>query len=463
MNLGLAARLALIFAALVAFTALITSGAGAFSTNSQVRQDIDRFLRDRAEEITDGTRPDPRDRRDGRGENGRSRNAGGQAVVNAVADGLADADTEVQLLLITGEVETLGVALPIELADQALVTERGPALLRTVDVEGVDYRMITQHVEGLGAVQIARDLGDTNNLLASIRTRALLIGLVMSAMAALIGWLLARRATEPLRALTASVENVAATQDLTTSVGLDRSDEIGRLAAGFDRMLKALATSRDQQHRLVQDAAHELRTPLTSIRANVELLTRAPDLDDETRRATLAGIRSELGQLNGLFTEIIELATDARDTPAHVPIDLADVTAAAIEGFRARSSKAVTLERADSPVVGDRTALERAVTNLLSNADKYSPPASTISVVVGGGTVTVRDSGPGVPSDEIDLVFERFYRSDQARALPGSGLGLAIVAKTVEDHGGRPFITNPAGGGTAAGFTLPTASGDGRS
>lgn len=457
MNLGLAARLGLVFAALVAFTALLTSAAGVISTNSQVRNDIDRFLRDRAAEFTDGTRQSPRDRGRSGGRDRPSDNLTAEAVDEAT-NSLAEADAEVQLLDQDGNVERqLGIALPIEAVDLKLAEERGTRL-RTVTVDGVDYRMITQHLEGVGAVQIARDLGDTNALLSAIRRQTFLIGLAMSALAGVVGWLLARRQTQPLSALTRSVEQVATTQDLSTVIEVNRTDEIGRLASSFDRMLRALARSRDQQHQLVQDAAHELRTPLTSINANVDLLARADDLEPATRQSMLTSVRSELGQLNELFTEIIELATDARDAPSFDRIDLADVAAAAIAGFSARSSRTVELERRPSPVIGDPVSLERAMGNLLSNAEKYSPADAAISVTVADGTVTVRDRGPGVPPDEIERVFDRFYRSDEARSQPGSGLGLAIVDKIVGDHGGRPFLTNAADGGAVAGFSLPAAA-----
>lgn len=461
MKLGLAARLGFIFAVLVAATVLVTSGASTVSTSSQVRNDVDRFLRDRAQQFIEEPRDDDRD--DKRGDRrGRPDEAAPSTVATSIPS-LFDPDSEVQLLDQDGVVvRQVGVALPIDDADLRLAAEPGGSLLRTESIDGENYRMITQHLPDQGAVQIARSIDDTNNLVSAIRLRTLLIGLIMSAVAGGIGWLVARRTTAPLRKLTRSVEEVAATRDLSTTVDLDRNDlerddEIGRLAGGFNRMLQALARSRDQQHRLVQDAAHELRTPLTSINANVELLARAPDLDPDTRVATLEGIKSELRHLNGLFTEIIELATDARDTPSHRSIDLVDVVRAAVAHFESRTDRPVVLTGSSSPVVGDPAALERAVANLLSNAHKYNRPRAPITVQVGGGTVTVRDQGPGIPEAEIHHVFDRFYRSEEARSQPGSGLGLAIVDKIVTDHAGQAFIHNAEGGGIAAGFTLPQA------
>ena len=459
---GLAGRLAVILAALVAGTALVASTVSLVATDARVRADIDRFLTQRADEIAGGTRQRPRAPGDGR-------DRGPAIDLRGLVGDLADADTSVQILSRDGSVElSIGTGLPVDATDLRLAGGPG-SVLRTVPVDGRDHRLVTRHLDGGGAVQVAQDLAPTNELLASIRRRSILLGLVLSAVAAAIGWLVARRATRPLRALADSVERVAGTGDPATPTGLvaadlDRTDEIGRLARRFDGMLSALARSRDQQRQLVQDAAHELRTPLTSINANVDLLARAPDLDEETRRSMLESIRSELGELNGLFTEIVELATDARDTPPHRPCDLRAVTDAAVAAFRTRSDRPVTVDGDPSPVLGDPAALGRAIGNLLSNAEKYSPAGSAITVRVGRGTVTVVDRGAGIAAEDADRVFDRFYRSDTARSQPGSGLGLAIVAKVVGDHGGTPFIRPGSGadGGTEAGFTLPARADDRR-
>lgn len=462
MRLGLAARLALVFSVLVATTALLTTVAGVVSTSAEVRSDVDRFLRDRADEIVSGDRQSPSDRNGGRRRDRQSNDSeplgeGSEETIDpAAVRSAVDDDAIVQSLAADGTVSPGSVLLPVTEDDLKLASGPGPTLLRTVSIDGVEYRMITRHIEGGGAVQVARDLDGTNDLLSGIRSRMLIAGIIMSLGAAGAGWFLARGTIRPLRRLTDSVETIAQTQDLSLTVGLDRSDEIGRLAKGFDRMLGALKLSREQQHRLVHDAAHELRTPLTSIHANVELLSRAPDLDPEIRQETFASVRSELSQLNALFTEIIELATDARDAPDHQSLDLAAVVASAVTSFESRSRSPVELNSEPSPVVGHAPSLERAVANLLGNAEKYSPPGSLITVDVGGGTVAITDRGPGIPAEEREQVFDRFYRRDESRSQPGSGLGLAIVKKIVEEHGGRPWITAGPEGGARAGFTLPT-------
>jgi two-component system sensor histidine kinase MprB len=221
-------------------------------------------------------------------------------------------------------------------------------------------------------------------------------------------------------------------------------------------MLRALERSRSQQHRLVQDAAHELRTPLTSIKANIDWLAMADDIDAETRRTVLVGVQRELGELNTLMAEIIDLATDSQEQRPHVPIDLAVVATDAADQFRARSPRAVEVRSDPTPVRGDADSLGRAITNLLSNADKYSPAGAPITVEVADGWVWVADRGAGIPEAERERVFDRFYRRDADRSAPGSGLGLSIVASIAEAHGGRVAIGDTPGGGARVGFGLPT-------
>ncbi len=227
-------------------------------------------------------------------------------------------------------------------------------------------------------------------------------------------------------------------------------------------MLDALEASRVQQHRLIHDAGHEMRTPLTSLRANVAMLERAGDLPAEDREEILGAIRSELIELSDLFDEMIDLATDQRDAEIVLePVDLAWLVGDVAARWERRSGRSIDIEVSPSVVMGDPTALERAVSNLVSNADKFSPPGAPITIVSADGMVSVRDAGPGIPGADRDRVFDRFYRSDLTRSMPGSGLGLSIVAQIVERHGGRVWARDAEGGGADVGFRLqPVATAD---
>ena len=159
-------------------------------------------------------------------------------------------------------------------------------------------------------------------MLDGLRNRSIIIGGAVSILAALVGWVVTSRGTRALRKLTATAEHVASTQDLTTQIDRRRADEVGRLSETFDRMLAALRQSQNQQHQLVEDAAHELRTPLTTLRANVELLERAPELDVPHLEDLVRSMGAELGELNHLFDELIELATGTHEAAPFERVDL---------------------------------------------------------------------------------------------------------------------------------------------
>lgn len=459
MQLGLGARLALIFGGLAALTALITAGVSAYTTSSEINAGVDSFLRVRSAEVAEGSRsvlrePPERGRGSGGRGDGRNNNNNDDELDDSI-EAVADLDAQVQVLAPDGSVlGGAGRGLPVEQQDLALLDRRG-FMIRTIQIDDQSYRMITRHIEGGGVVQVARSLATTEALLSNVRTETVTVGAIMSALAAAVGWGIAQRTTRPLRKLTSSVEEVAATEDLATPVTLDRSDEIGRLSEEFDRLLKTLGASRDQQQRLVQDAAHELRTPLTSVRANIDFLERAADLDPADRQSTLASIKAELAELSSILAEVVELATESRGEAGFDAVDLAAVADSALAQFALRSDRPVVRELEPTVVFGDSAALERAAKNLIENADKYSPAGLAITVRVSDGSLAVADQGPGIALEDRERIFDRFYRSDRDRSAPGSGLGLAIVAKAANEHGGSVWAREATGGGAEVGFTVP--------
>ena len=356
------------------------------------------------------------------------------------------------------------VTLPVEEADLAVAAGDEEPVLRDVWVDGVHYRMLTTPATGLdgaAAVQVARDVTETDVVLSGLRMRLFLIGGSAVLVAGAVAWFMSRGAVRPVARLTEAAEHVAATRDLEVPIEVDRRDEIGRLAESFNTMLSALASSRAQQRRLVADAGHELRTPLTSLRTNIDLLSRASELPAADRAEALADARLELEELSALVAELLDLAADA-PPEASVELRLDEIVGEVVERFRRRTGREVTLEAAPTPAAGKPIGLARAVSNLLDNAHKWSPPGGKIEVRVEGGRVEVRDHGSGIDPADLPRVFERFFRSAAARGTPGSGLGLAIVQQTAEEHGGRAFAANAPGGGALVGFEIPAAGEEGR-
>ena len=331
------------------------------------------------------------------------------------------------------------------------------AVLSDETVDGVHVRMASVDAGRLGVVQIARPLTEVDATLSGLAVILLAIGVIGTLLAGVIGLLIARSALKPIGHLTAAAEHVAETRDLGSRIEIASKDEVGSLAGSFNAMLAALDESRSQQRRLVRDAGHELRTPLTALRTNIELLAKSDQLGDEVRNELVAAANAEVIDLSALVTEIVDLASDRY---AELPIErvaLEDVVEVSVTKARRRGESDITLTRTTSPVMGRPAALERAVDNLLDNAHKWNDPSKPIEVEVSDGRVSVRDQGPGIPTEERELVFDRFYRSVVARSTPGSGLGLSIVKQIAEDHGGEVFVESAAGGGAIVGFHVPVA------
>lgn len=255
-------------------------------------------------------------------------------------------------------------------------------------------------------------------------------------------------------ALTEAAEHVAETQSLDARIEVARDDELGRLAHTFNSMLATLEEARVSQQRLIADASHELRTPLTSVRTNIELLQRGA-VKGKERDELLADLGSETVELSHLVAELVDLATIGRQEEPTIEVDLAGVVAQAVERLRRHSDLEIRMDLAPTTIDGMPHGLLRAVSNLLENAAKWGREGPEIAVTLGAGTLTVRDHGPGIPEEDLPRVFERFYRSPEARALPGSGLGLSIVAAVIDAHGGDVFARNAPDGGALVGFTVP--------
>ncbi|MFD4532654.1 sensor histidine kinase [Kitasatospora sp. NPDC058397] len=323
-------------------------------------------------------------------------------------------------------------------------------------VHGDTYRVAVVSLGGgRGAVQIAQQLSPTEHLLATLRIRTGVSVAVVAVLAGGAGWLLARRITGRLVRLTDAAELVAASGRLDVPVPAAGTDEVGRLGRAFDRMLGRLATAKENQRRLVQDAGHELRTPLTSLRTNLSVLPSLDRLPPAEQAALMADLAEEARELTLLVEELVALAADRKADEEPTELVLAELVREAAAQARRRSGREITVDADDTVVTARPDALARAVGNLLDNAAKFDPAGTApIEVVVRGRRVEVRDGGPGIDEADLSRVFDRFYRATAARSLPGSGLGLAIVHEVAGSHGGEAFAANRDGGGAVIGFTL---------
>jgi two-component system sensor histidine kinase MprB len=347
--------------------------------------------------------------------------------------------------------------LPVDSTDRAIARGSGQRQLRTVTVDGDQYRVLTSARIGGGAFQAGRSLGEVDDVLSGLRLRLGLIGAIGVAAAVLVGWWIAGRIVKPIDRLRVTAEDIARTQDLATPVPEEGAAEIGSLSRSFTTMVNALATSRREQQRLVSDASHELRTPLTSLRTNAELLGRVDELGPGEYGAVVEGVQLEVQELTDLVSELVDLAGDSSGAE-EVPqlVELSDLARdAAARALRRTGRDIVVTVNGTTTVMARAQLIERSIGNLVDNALKYGDGGAPIEIVVDGTRLEVRDRGRGFTPDDLPQVFDRFYRSVEARTQSGSGLGLAIVRQAVERDGGTVFAANRDGGGAVVGFELP--------
>jgi two-component system sensor histidine kinase MprB len=356
------------------------------------------------------------------------------------------------------------VTLPVDNRTRMLARRGGPPFFRDVIIKGTHLRVLAEAFGGNRALELALPLSEVDSLLSRLRLILFLVIVGGIALAALLGRLVADAAMAPLKHLTQTTEHVTRTQDLSGRIKPVGEDEIGRLAGSFNAMLDALERSMSAldasvhaQRQLVADASHELRTPVTSLRTNIELLQQqGTQMDAEDHRRLLDEVVEQLEDLTALINDLIDLArgeepsADSEDVRLDLLVE--EVTERVHPGA---SPTPLILDLDPSIVLAVPARLERAISNLIDNALKYSPPGEPVEVSLHGRELTVRDHGPGISAEDLPHVFDRFYRGAEARGRPGSGLGLAIVRQVAAQQGGAVAAEAAPGGGTLLRLRLP--------
>jgi len=335
--------------------------------------------------------------------------------------------------------------------------------VRTVRADGGSFRVVTVPIgTGSGlALVLAQSLEEQSRVLAKLGLVMAVLGGLGVLVAGVAGWAVATNGLRPVRRLTTRVEEIARTEELRP-MPVEGRDEVARLAGASNQMVTSLDASRERQRRLVADAGHELRTPITSLRTNIDLLTQADesglDLEPQARRELLDDINAQTVELTTLIGDLTELARAEPLTPVVELVELGEIVDQSVSRVR-RRAPSVTFDVRTEPweVTGEAPALERAVTNLLDNAAKWSPSGGVVTVVLEDGTLTIDDQGPGIAEADRGRVFDRFWRASEARTMPGSGLGLSIVSRIVERHSGTVTALEAPGGGARLVMTLPHA------
>jgi two-component system sensor histidine kinase MprB len=439
-GLALRTRVSLLAAVGVGLAVLLTSVAAYVTVRSTLGSQRDETLLERARAAVSTPLGDPRL----------------LAQVPAAALGAAD----LRIALLRGRdaqaFSAQGQLSAPPLGNPELAVARGQAdqSVRTASIGGEEFRVVAVPAGQQFALVLAQSTAETEQALHRLRLVLLLVGGAGVALAAYAGLVIARTGLRPVERLTLAAEHVAATERLDP-IDVQGSDEIARLTSAFNAMLAALAGSRDRQRDLVADAGHELRTPLTSLRTNLDLLAQSESgegLGRAERAELVADVRAQVTELSELVGDLVELARTDELMSSTVPgetVDLADVVRRAVERVTRRAPDVRFVTDARPWLMpGDPQSLERAVTNLLDNAAKWSPAGGTVTTSLVDGRLSVSDEGPGIADEDLPHVFDRFYRSAEARTLPGSGLGLAIVRHAVERHSGTVTAARAPEGGT---------------
>ncbi|HEV2723357.1 MAG TPA: HAMP domain-containing sensor histidine kinase [Thermoleophilaceae bacterium] len=316
------------------------------------------------------------------------------------------------------------------------------------EVRGGRVRLYTKALGPGAALQVARPVEELDGVLRRLAWVLGAVALGGIGLAAGLAPLVARTALKPVADLSDAAEHVARTRDLSRRIDASSPDELGRLARSYNAMLAALERSMAQQRQLVADASHELRTPLTSLRTNIEVLASRGGMPAADRERLLRDVVAQLEEMTALVGDLVDLARDRADQEPADELRLDELVANVVERARRRHpERDFLLEAEPTTVRGVPARIDRAVGNLLDNAQKWSPPDAPVEVQVGAGEVVVRDHGPGIADEDLPFVFDRFYRAASARGLPGSGLGLAIVRQVAESHGAGATAENAEGGG----------------
>jgi len=440
-------RLAVLVAAAVASAVALTGVAAWFLTNFTVYSQLDSELVDVAAVTANWVAVDIE------GMGGLDTNA------------LKAANVTVMLVRADGRPTTLpGETVSLVPGVQELSVARrqqGSSARTGVASNGEPYRIVAVPFQSSTenfALVLGRPLEATNNIMGTLGWSLMLFGVLGAGVSSAIGFVIARAAIRPVLRLTEAVARVTDTNDLTP-IAVDGSGELSDLGRSFNTMLGTLASSRERQKRLIADAGHELRTPLTSLRTNVELLVadeRSQMLPEGARADILRDIAAQLGEFTTLVGDLVHLSREDVVEPHPEPIDLRDVINSSVARAK-RRGPSLTFDVEVNPLflVGEPDSLERAITNLLDNAVKFSPQGGTIHVLLEGDRLRISDQGPGIPDEDLPHVFDRFWRSPSARNAPGSGLGLSIVAQTIKAHGGWVKAGHSAEGGAEFIVRLP--------
>lgn len=325
--------------------------------------------------------------------------------------------------------------------------------------------LVTAEGELTGAIQVSTNMGEIISILNNLSRALFLAGIFALVLAALGGWLSTRRALQPLSTMTNTAAEITKADDLSRRIPQsDAEDEIGQLISTFNQTLERLEVLFNLQRRFMADVGHELRTPLTVIKGNAEVMRQEGKLDLEL----LHLMDKEIDRLTRMVSDLLLLAqAESGKLPLQDQIvELDTITLEVLQEAHmlAAGRKEVNIDEIDQVLVrGDRDRLKQVLLNLVGNAVSYTQDGGKINLRLckqnGQARFSVSDNGPGIAPDDLEHIFERFYRGEKSRARSehskGYGLGLSIAYWIVNNHAGKIEVESKLGEGTTFHVWLP--------
>lgn len=342
-------------------------------------------------------------------------------------------------------------------------------IFRESIVQSVHLRVLNVPLEAggrpIGTLQVAASLTMVDTTRHSLVQTILVIAVAAIIFAAVLSWFFTARVLSPLVDITESALRISGADDLSQRIPQrdPANDEMGRLVTAFNDTLARLEQLFSSQQRFLADVSHELRTPLTVIKGNVDLMRRMKQADEES----LGNIEDEADRLTRLVGDLLlEAQAESGKLPLHfAQVELDTLLLEVFKEMRvlARERVQLKLPEIDQIVIdGDRDRLKQVLINLISNAIKYTPQGGEVFLSLGkvGGNarLIVRDTGQGIPAEDLPHIFERFYRAEKSRSrskVGGFGLGLSIAYWIVNHHGGQIEVDSAEGKGTTFCIYLP--------
>jgi two-component system, OmpR family, sensor kinase len=361
-----------------------------------------------------------------------------------------------------------GIAEMMQPLDAVGFESKNPVYRENV-LNGTHLRVLTVPLQlgehRIAILQVATSLTLVDSARINLVNVLFLSAMIAVALAALGSWLVLGRSLAPLGVVTETAQAINRADDLSRRIPYNgpSNDEIGSLIESFNQTLERLENLFTSQQRFLADVSHELRTPLTVIKGNVDLMRRMKQLDEES----LTSIDQEAGRLTRLVGGLILLvqAESGKLALNLKPVELDTLLLEVFHEMRILAGTNVRLKLADIDQVqvnGDRDRLKQVLLNLVGNAIQYTPQGGevymSLAIIGEQARIIVRDTGPGIPAEDLPYIFERFYRAEKSRTRTrssGFGLGLSIVQWIVENHGGTIKVESKEGQGTTFAIWLP--------